>query len=1404
MPKYNLDALGSEEFERLCQSLVQQVIGSGVKVYGMGKDGSREATFEGKAPYPSMEEQWDGNWIFQVKFHDIQQVGPREARRRLLAELEDELSKITKKYKHPCNNFILMTNVSLTPVFQSGIKDKIDKEIIPKYRHQIKRIHVWGAEEICRFLDAHPKIRQTYAHLLTSGDIIARLLRLIEKEETDIDELVRLYCQSCYLHEQYAALDDAGDVEDERVALQHVFIDLDVKPSSLPKDPQVLERLPEWLKQACVESEYADEKYVSHKHYYDEQTRIGTSALSYLFDDSILGLVLIGGPGEGKSTLGQCIAQIYRARLTGQLNDLGENIEEFEKCIARIPFRIILKEYAQWIASSNNSDNLFHYLALLISRESGKNANPEHIHKIIKLSPIILILDGLDEVPEKALRTKVLDNITLFVSQTRDVLKGNLRVVATTRPYGYSQEFDPVHYLHLTLQKLSTKRALAYAKRWTNVREPNPGEAERIQKTFEVCLKDRVVSVLTQTPLQVTILLVIIRARGTPPKQREELFERYMDIIYQREQKKRPELLRTEPDIIYGLHKYLAYILHRRAEKDKTAALMDVPEFKKRIKEYLIHINPLLKEKELGTKVNQIITEASQRLVLIESPQEGKFGFGLTTTREFFAAAHLVDTAKDTKERDQRFKAIARSPHWRNVVLFFAGRVGRTRPGEAPSMVDVCREIDTEAADKFLRRGAYLVMEMVDDRVLREPHNEIGAIQYGLTLLDRKRVKDSDELANKFKSLPIEYRKRVVCPWLEGQLNNVIPENIALYAIIYQKLCSTQKPLHDAIKRASEFDSPDVKLWALSQAIKNNVDKYWVMKLFEELVNTISVKKIAEAIRDYWFNFKSYLNFPLSLKARTTLTSALLTGIRDIHYPFESSHPKVESELSMINPEGKIRENWLLLWAVSQFLIQSALFYKEERFRKDWPVMFRLSPFPKVKVWINKNIKFIKEFCKTYSKEKEPFINFLVTLFEFFLVPHDLEKYIKVSKLSKQIQEEMKTISPITWFFLSSFGIVDEAEEKLFEYHKNLYTIYEHYTSVDQYKKDIEELNELINKKSTKIKNHPYKLLIWLDSNCESEIEKFLDLEILNHLKDWLKSRSLTESALSRWSVRIIDDDIESYELALKIVAKQLENNQKRLIVHTAIVRYIWHKLKTKQESIVAEQLKCIFEKVLANYSNLIDPGRRNIELLYCSLLSAGIATEQHIAVLYDIFHNLPNSPSMSWYIERNKVIQSVLQNMFKSKNLNAVRLAAVSLSGISRYKFSPYEQKQIKAEWVGRKYWELAKEKEDIWCPRYIEGMAGCQLKWSEKCEEWFEAIRDADTEEFRRAWAEVIREAGYYKVKDRDSLYEFLLRILGAGDAFPDVIRFAALQRLGEIVTEIDRSEIDEESLNLPLSLR
>ncbi|UUU30375.1 hypothetical protein JIX56_10950 [Streptomyces sp. CA-210063] len=57
---YNLSGLSTREFEHVSQALAQEILGSGVSAFGDGKDGGREATFEGRVPYPSELEAWDG------------------------------------------------------------------------------------------------------------------------------------------------------------------------------------------------------------------------------------------------------------------------------------------------------------------------------------------------------------------------------------------------------------------------------------------------------------------------------------------------------------------------------------------------------------------------------------------------------------------------------------------------------------------------------------------------------------------------------------------------------------------------------------------------------------------------------------------------------------------------------------------------------------------------------------------------------------------------------------------------------------------------------------------------------------------------------------------------------------------------------------------------------------------------------------------------------------------------------------------------------------------------------------------------------------------------------------------------------------------------------------------------
>ena len=611
-------------------------------------------------------------------------------------------------------------------------------------------------------------------------------------------------------------------------------------------------------------------------------------------------------------------------------------------------------------------------------------------------------------------------------------------------------------------------------------------------------------------------------------------------------------------------------------------------------------------------------------------------------------------------------------------------------------------------------------------------------------------------------------------------------------------------PLETAILRASKFDSKDVKLWALSRAIKNRIVEPWVIELLEELVNIMPTERIARTLGNYWPNFRFYLNFPLSPKARAAIALALLAGIERHGPPFEPLPSKVMEELSMIKPEGKFKKNSLLLWAVGQLLMLSHLSVAERRYgRRDWPgywpVEFHLPGIanPYVKAMINKNASFIKNFCETFSEENEPFIKSLVTIFQFLLEPHKSENYIAVSK---QLQGMEKAVLWPVGIFSLILGLPPDGEEEPYDYHKDLYTLYELYKSEEQYRKDFEELNELVNKKSNIVTNHPQKLLVWIESHCDPTIEKFLDREILIDLKKWLRQRDLSVNtlALCSYSWRVVKDDLELCKLALEIVDKQLAGGQKWLTISRDIPLYEWHEPKTDQELAVANRLRHIFEKVLDNYSILKDPYHRKLEFLYWSVLRAGVAEEKHITELYKIVHEIADFPSMRWWAGKAERAWSTLLNLLQSENLEVSRLSAVSLSVI------PQARKKIKEVWIGDKYWNLAQDKKDAWRPRYINGMAQCQLKWAENGQEWLEAIKETNTEEVQRAWCRVIEEAGYNEAEDLDALFNLLLHILESRDTFARPVRFAALRRLYEIVSEIEPAEFDEKSLNLPLSRR
>ncbi|MBL3665155.1 hypothetical protein JL475_03805 [Streptomyces sp. M2CJ-2] len=770
MPQYNLNALGASEFERLSQALIKKVIGLGSVTFGAGRDGAREATFTGtSSTYPSPNSPWKGDWIFQVKFHDLSLTTPEKARTSVLSEVDKELDKIFNKYKHPCDNFIMITNVPISAVAESGTIDTAQRLVKTKYK-KLKNFAFWGADEVCRFLDAFPSARQPYLHLLVTGDLIAQLL---DERRARLDELattIKTYLRTSYTREMHAQLDQAGDVSENPVRLQDVFFDLYAEvddergAAHLSRNHQVRNTL---------------------RRYQSSQRSTGTLGArlgSLLLSEGVNRLVIVGGPGEGKSTVGQYVAQVHRSMLLGHVTDValhrGQEIDEtYLPLTPRIPFRIILKDFGQWLAEKKdrgqlNAGTIDEFVSSQISTVTSRRVTPDDLHQILRTNPALLILDGLDEVTDPDLRKILLSRVGEFVDRC-DTLDANLQILASTRPTGYTKEFDPAVFLHMRLAKLEPVQVKSYVSRWAKAKSLDESKSSRVRQTMDECLQDEQIRLLTNTPLQVTILLLIISSGGTPPRQREALFNEYLDIMYRREMAKGRNIIQSEKELLLGLHKYVGYILHEKTTRaEAMASVLPRPDYEKHVLQFLTWHDPFSPQSKRNAELKAITTEAGERLVLIVEPEADVFGFELRSIQEFFAACHLADTSSDTAQRYNRFEAIARLPHWRNVALFFVGRVGRNYAGEAANIIEVCRDIDRDVPDVFVHRGGTLALELAADRAFGPNRRRQNALlELGVEVFERhvsegRRQQIQDLLVR----LPVEDQKDLAIPLLEKKI----------------------------------------------------------------------------------------------------------------------------------------------------------------------------------------------------------------------------------------------------------------------------------------------------------------------------------------------------------------------------------------------------------------------------------------------------------------------------------------------------------------------------------------------------------------------------------------------------------------------------------------------------------
>lgn len=686
--RYDLDKMNADSFELMVRSLAEKMFGVKCSQYGLGPDGQREFYFEGSKIVN--DESLSGKIMGQVKFK--YPITKEKDYSWIKKEIEGELNRFKEKDKEYIpDHYFFITNIVLSPVKDTGLKDKIEK-YVKKNNTIIGDFRILGYDEVCALLDNNRDVATCYASYIMPGDLLHALYDKYTAEERRLLDTFRKFVEIEFREDRYSRLDQAGSVTEEKLSLEKVCIDIDVSSS---------EEKGKRNKFAEMVFELGNDVSGYRREQLEEKYFEGTNQKRDRF-------VLLGGPGQGKSTICQFISQVYRAhyllRSECEMEDARLFLKDFENnydyrvLCSRIPLKIVLKEYASWIEKQGGQNvSVLRYVQKKIEKITGCELAISDIERKLAEDAWIIFFDGLDEVPISSNRETVLNEISNFISIDLRNAHCDCILVATTRMQGYNDDFGKDKYLHLEVGNLSESDCKIYIKKLFDIMETQLDKREEYMEIVEEALKDSTIVRLLRTPLQATIISIIIKSGGKPPHERYTLFQQYYETMIKREKQKRViATLNDNTDWIEDIHMRVSYQLqHESAVKTNASAEIIKDDFLEIIRDYIRENRDSYYEKDetCEDKAEDFLQIIAQRICFIVENKDERYSFPIRSMQEFFAGTYLV---KEFSEQDSlcRLKEIAYLSYWRNVLLFSLGYIEIHRKTMINHIYELCREMD--------------------------------------------------------------------------------------------------------------------------------------------------------------------------------------------------------------------------------------------------------------------------------------------------------------------------------------------------------------------------------------------------------------------------------------------------------------------------------------------------------------------------------------------------------------------------------------------------------------------------------------------------------------------------------------------------------------------------------------